>query len=397
MNDRERFLAVAQFEQPDYVPLLSCNGIDGPVPETVKVWCKEQGAPLYLDELKGRDLGLEWTGLLGVTSELQCMWDDFWGLTRVHYWGPESRVERADPEVIADDGEYLTLRHADGAIVREMYDNADRYGMPEFIKYPLDEPEQWPAYRERWLPLEVGVYPEGWAAQAALWRTRTFPLGALLPGTFSVLRDLFGTARASTLFYDAPELVHEILRHYRCRAMGMLERYMADAHPDCVSIGEDFCYRSGCFVSPAIFREFFIPHYREEVEYARTFGVQLTLVDSDGFTEPVISLLEEAGINCLQAFEPRAGNDIVRVRANHSHFVIWGGLDKYLMDQGDSAVIDAEIDRKVPPLLARGGYFPGIDHGLPPTARYRSYLHFMWRLHELTGNPQGEFWQYVAS
>ena len=396
MNDRERFLAVAQFEKPDYVPLLSCNGIDGPVPETVWTWQREQGAPIRVEPATAGELGPEWTSLLGWTGDLQKAWDSFWGLTRVHCWGPESTVEPPARELVADDGEYLTFRYEDGRVEREMYDNDNRYGMPEFIKYPLADPEDWPAYRERWLPPEDGVYPADWDALAARWRARDFPLGASLPGTFSVLRSLFGTARASTLFYDAPQLVHEILRHYRQRAMRMLARYMEDTRPDCVCIGEDFCYRSGCFVSPVTFREFFAPHYREEVEYARAFGVRLVLVDSDGFTEPVIPLLEEAGINCLQAFEPRAGNDIVRVRANHPHFVIWGGLDKYVMDQDDPAVIDAEIDRKVPPLLAHGGYFPGIDHGLPPTARYPSYLHFIGRLHELTGNPRGEFWRYTA-
>ena len=69
-------------------------------------------------------------------------------------------METPDPEILADDGEYLTLRHANGAIVREMYDNANRYGMPEFIKYPLSEPEDWPAYRDRWLPMEDGQYPK---------------------------------------------------------------------------------------------------------------------------------------------------------------------------------------------------------------------------------------------
>ena len=138
-----------------------------------------------------------------------------------------------------------------------------------------------------------------------------------------------------------------------------------------------------------------LAEYREIVEFGRTHGIRMAMVDSDGHTEGVVPLLQEAGINCLQAFEPRAGNDILRVRANHPGFVIWGGLDKYVMDQQDTAVIDAEIDRKVPPLLAQGGYFPGIDHGLPPTTYWRSYLHFVRRLHELAGNPEGEFWRYM--
>lgn len=398
MNSRERFVAVTQFERPDYVPLLSCNAIDGPVPETVWTWQRDQGFPSWVGQRAREErLGPEWDSRTGVWGweEIARDWDRFWGLTRVHFWVPDSSVKVPDPEVLADDGEYQTLRYADGRIVREWHNNMSRYGMPEFIKYPLSRPEDWPDYRDRWVPMEDGVYPANWDALATRWRSRDFPLGTTLPGTFSVLRELFGTALAAILFYDAPGLVHEIFRHYRHRAMRMLERFMADVRPDVIYIGEDYCYRSGCFVSPAIFREFIIPHYREEVEFARAYGCPLVIVDSDGFVESIVPLLEEAGINCLQAFEPRAGNDIVRVRARHPHFVIWGGLDKFMMDQDSLQAIDAEIERKVPPLLAHGGYFPGIDHALPPTARFRSYLHFMRRLHELTGNPEGEFWNYL--
>jgi len=389
MNSRERFLAVANFEKPDYVPLLSCNSIDGPVPETVWKWQREQGMPPLNQQRQPEDIFPAYHSFWGST-EIARGWDRYWGLTRVHYWFPESSVVMPDPDIIEDDGEYYTYRYADGRITREWHDNWDRYGMPEFIKYPLSDPQDWWAYKERWLPLEDGVYPENWDSLAAAMRERQFPLGTSMPGTFSVLRDLFGTAGAATVFYDAPDVVHDILRHYRRRAMRMAERMMRDAQPDVIGVGEDYCYRSGCFVSPAMFREFFAPHYREIVEFGRAHGVGVFLVDTDGFAEDVVPLLEEAGFNCLQAFEPRAGNDIVRVRDRHPRFIIWGGLDKFVMDQTDTTVIDAEIDRKVPRLLAAGGYFPGIDHGLPPTAHYRSYMHFMKRLHELTGNPEGE-------
>jgi hypothetical protein len=394
MNSRERFLAVSRFEKPDYVPLLSCDAIDGPMPDTVWAWQAGQGLPAWVgrpDDKAEEEFGPEWQGYERFKHYYRD-WDRFWGMTRAHVWTPRSAVTMPPAQVLADDGEFLTLEFADGRVERQMYDNDDRYGMPEFIRYPLADPGEWPAYQERWLPLEDGVYPAGWEAVAARWRERDYPLGTSLPGTFGVLRSLFGTARAAMLFHDEPALVRAILAHYRRRAMRMLEPFMAAVRPDFVYIGEDYCYRSGCFVSPAMFREFFFPHYREELAYARSFGCEFVVVDSDGFVERILPLLEEVGIRSLQAFEPRAGNDVVRIREHHPSFVVWGGLDKYVMDQERPEVIDAEIDRKAPPLLAQGGFFPGVDHGLPYTARYRSYYHFMCRLHELTGNPEGDFW-----
>lgn len=391
MNARERFLAVTHFDKPDYVPLVSCNSIDGPVAETVWKWQREQGMPALSQEPLPEDTFPAYDSFWGSTA-LARGWDRFWGLTRVHYWSPGSSVLVPDPEVIDDDGTYVTYREADGRVTRELHDNWDRYTMPEFLRYPLAQPHEWYAYKERWLPIEPGVYPAEWEATAAEMRRRTFPMGTSMPGTFGVLRSLFGTAPAAMLMSDEPSTVHDILRHHRQRAFAMAERLMRDAPPDVIGIGEDYCYRSGCFVSPAMFREFFAPHYREIVDFAKQYGVDTVIVDSDGFVEGVVPLLEEAGVRGLQAFEPRAGNDVVRVRRCHPRFVIWGGLDKFVMDQDDAAVVDAEVEGKAAVLLPLGGYLPGIDHGLPPTALYRTYAHFIRSLHELTGNPEGEFW-----
>ena len=383
---------------PDYYPILSCGWIEGPVAETVWKWQREEGLPNWIGQ-KGPDggLGPEW-GIGGLASaQMNYDWDLFWGMTRIQGWGPGSEVEVPEPEVLSEDSEYRLIRHANGRTEREMHDNIHRYGMPEFIQYPLSEPEEWPAYRDRWVPMEDGVYPEDWDSVAARWRSRDFPLGIGLPGTFSILRSLFGTARAATLFYDAPDTVRDILEHYRRRAFRMYRRFLADVQPDFVGIGEDYCYRSGCLVSPAMFREFFHPHYQEEVGFAREHDIPLVFIDSDGYVENVVPLLEEAGVNGMEPFEPKSGrgNDVRRVRASHPTFVMRGGLDKFVMEQGDPSVIDAEIDSKVPSLLPLGGYFPTIDHVLPPTARFHSYLHFMGRLHEAMGNPEGQFWSYL--
>ena len=47
--------------------------------------------------------------------------------------------------------------------------------------------------------------------------------------------------------------------------------------------------------------------------------------------------------------------------------------------------IDAMVERIVPPMRARGGYIPTIDHGTPPEVPYANYLHYRRRLVELGG------------
>jgi hypothetical protein len=46
---------------------------------------------------------------------------------------------------------------------------------------------------------------------------------------------------------------------------------------------------------------------------------------------------------------------------------------------------------KVPALLGKGGYFPSGDHGIQPLVTFPNLCRFMTILHEVCGNPDGEF------
>ena len=370
---------MSRFEEPDYVPLLSCDSINGPNMYTVSTWHREQGFPRWVSSSSA--------------------WDLMWGMTRLRTWYPGGPGEKAPaPEVLAKDRIYETLRYADGRVVKQRIGQTatNYYGMPQFIKFPCESREDWEAYRDRWVPIGDGIYPDNWEEKVGAWSERDYPLGTHFVGGFSLMRSLFGTNLACKLFYTDPDLVKEVMSHYRERHRRIVSRLLRDVELDFALTGEDFCYRNGCLVSPGIFREFIIPHYRPQVRLAREHGIGFVFVDSDGFVEDVVGLLEEAGVNGLEAFEVMAGNDVRRVREAHPRFVIRGGLDKFVMDYDDPTRALREIDSKVPDTLERGGYFPGIDHGLPPTSHWRTYLRFMERLHGFCRNPEGRFRQYTT-
>ena len=75
MNARERFIAVTRFEKPDYVPLLTCNSIDGPNPETVWTWQRDQGFPEWFGTpAVARDIGREYREVGPVVDSDSSVW-----------------------------------------------------------------------------------------------------------------------------------------------------------------------------------------------------------------------------------------------------------------------------------------------------------------------------------
>jgi uroporphyrinogen decarboxylase len=61
-----------------------------------------------------------------------------------------------------------------------------------------------------------------------------------------------------------------------------------------------------------------------------------------------------------------------------------GGIDKRELAK-DKAAIRKEVMRKVPPLVKRKGYFPGVDHAVPPDISLENFKYFVSLLKETCG------------
>ena len=109
------------------------------------------------------------------------------------------------------------------------------------------------------------------------------------------------------------------------------------------------------------------------------------LVDSDGNLSALIPLWLESGINGFWPMECAAGNDAVALRKQYGNDIIIGGnIDKRAFLKGED-VLRQEIMAKVPFLLEGGGYFPSLDHLVPPDVPFTMYQSFINMLREVAG------------
>jgi uroporphyrinogen-III decarboxylase len=134
---------------------------------------------------------------------------------------------------------------------------------------------------------------------------------------------------------------------------------------DYVLFHEDMAFKNGPFIGPGLFDAFMAPYYRKLFAHLRTHGQTRFLLDSDGHNGPVLDRFIELGMNGLFPFEAAAGYDIRDVRRRYPRFVIWGGIDKRVLNQSKAA-IRREIMEKVPPVWKSGGFIPSLDHACQP-------------------------------
>ena len=128
-----------------------------------------------------------------------------------------------------------------------------------------------------------------------------------------------------------------------------------------------------------------LPRYRKITDLLHSYGVDVIFLDSDGNLNELIPLWLEVGINFLWPFEVAAHNDVVAIRKKYGkNLIIGGGIDKRELAKGREATRE-EVMSKVPFLLEQGGYFPGVDHVVPPDITFENYCYFINTVREVAG------------
>jgi uroporphyrinogen decarboxylase len=203
-------------------------------------------------------------------------------------------------------------------------------------------------------------------------------------GFFGPLRNLLGLKALCRAFHEDPDLVEKMMDQRLEVILAIVERVLEDAELDAFAFWEDMAYRDGPLLSPALFRQYMMPRYREVCRYVRSRGVGLVCVDSDGDINTLIPLWMKAGVNGVWPLEVQAGMDVVGLRSLYGrNLVMMGGIDKRVLTKG-AEEIEAEVDR-VWPVVESGGYLPHTDHSIPPDVPWDNFVHYRTYMAERAG------------
>lgn len=350
MTSREVFLETARFGNPDRLYQWElCAAWSA----TLDRW-RSEGMPDGADIFQ--HFGMDW----------HVSFLNFQGETGIDSGFTASPFQPPFEEKIIKDEGVCIVRQDRGGVWRREWKMQPELSMPEFLKFPVHSRADYDALRARLDPQAPGRYPADWGPVEQRFRDRDFPVGVPVCGAFGHLRNLFGVEELLVRYYDEPALIHDIMEDWVWTTGGIVETICQHLDPDYVLLWEDMSYKTAPLIGPKIFAEFQLPYYKRVVDTIKRDGVDLVFVDTDGNCEVLFPLFLEAGINGFFPFEVAADMDVVRLRKEWGHqFCMFGGIDKRAVAAGGNVMLD-EVRRKVPPLLADGGYFPGLDHSAPP-------------------------------
>lgn len=373
MNERERYIASITFGSPDKVTFSP----GGPRESTLIRW-RQEGLPEgvhYFDEL---------CRLLGLDNP-----------------APEHRVSpdvsfRMIPEfeervLEHRDGHYIIQDWSGGVVeISDTFDATYLRSARDFVtrkwhRFPVESRADWEEMKKRYNASTAGRFPEDFEERCEALRVRDYPSAIAFSGPFWQMRDWCGFENLCILMIEDPELVDEMSAFWADFVSEVLDLMLPHFTSDRVLVQEDMAYKAHSMISPAMVRRFLMPAYDKWVPKLKDAKVPVLEVDSDGFIGELIPLWIEAGFNCCSPIEVAAGNDIVAFRRQYGQQMAFqGGIDKRAIAQGGT-VIEAELQRVVPPLLEQGGFIPGCDHGVPHDISWPDFIHYSRELAKLTG------------
>jgi uroporphyrinogen decarboxylase len=388
MTERERFKAICRGERlGDFMVM---DWLHRCWSDTVDEWIK-QGAPEAIRTQEGMNeyFGFEHLhGLQEIISEhnrsdLKVI-ASAQSLGAFHVTPPIMPV--FEIKVLREDERHRVETTYGGSVVEISKEHPWR--MPKYLDRPVKDRATWNEYKKRLDPHTPGRWPKDWKAYCAERNSADAPTMLLMEGFFGVLREWTGMEQLLYMFYDDPNLVEDMMDQVLYLDMEMAKGTFKDLKIDTVRFWEDMAYKSGTLISPEMIRKYMLPRYKQITDFVHSQGIDIIHADSDGNVKELIPLWLEVGVNFPWPLEVAAGMDSIALRKKYGKDIILGGnIDKRVFLKGKDA-IKQEVMSKVPYLVQTGGYFPCLDHVVPPDVPLEGFRYYINLLREIAGKAK---------
>lgn len=300
------------------------------------------------------------------------------GVKRMSFRIPFKSFEE---QILEDAASYIVKRDEDGWI-RKYYKERD---LIENIRPVVCDKNDWEilkqqVYREmeQWCTSEQLQFIYGKYAKEH--REGKFSVRFRASGFFWTARELLGVEEHLLDFYEMPELLHEINEFILEIYQQYFDKIFDLIKPEVLLFEEDLSGADGPMISPAMFNEFVGAYYKKLVPFLKRKGVGNVFVDTDGDFRQIIPDFAAAGVDGFLPMDVNAGMDIVEVRRQFPGLKFIGGFNKLVISRGKEA-IDREFER-ILPVIRQGGYIPGADHQVAPSASFENYRYYLKQLKE---------------
>ena len=339
MTSRERVLLALRHREADRVPIL-----DVPWPESETRWHRE-GMPAAVSA------------------------HDYFGY-EIATFGANLSFQ-FPKVVIKEDDTHVVYTNDFGLTCQEFKDHES---VPEQIDFRIRSREDWEEHKPRlaWNDARVDWPVLRRDYQEA--RRKDSYTRFIAGFGFDLVRRVIGAERLLLALVEEPSWIKDVYDTIAEQIIHACEEMMdRGCDFDGAYLWNDQAYKNGTFFSPAAYRALEFPAQKRMCDFFHARGMLVTL-HTDGDVRRFIPFFVEAGFDCLQPLEVKAGMDLVELKKQYGdRLCLMGGIDTRAMADPDPSVIEREIRTKLSAAKVGGGYIYHSDHSVPDNVSFQQY------------------------
>jgi len=272
---------------------------------------------------------------------------------------------------------------------------SDRREEIELDLEPRPKLREWPSSRQdlavlrRSLdPYDSHRLPGKWAKCVEAWQRRDHTLMMRIHRGFFLSMGVYDWDRFSEvirLIIDDPTFVREVMAIQGEFSARLTERILRDVRVDAVVFAEPIGGNDRPLLSPQMYEDLVLTSYEPILDVLGRYGVETIIFLTFANARMLIPSILKWGFNCLWACEVNVeAMDYRSLRREFGRDLrLIGGIDLDTLRRGRGA-IRREIEEKVPPLLAEGGYVPLADGRVREDVPFENYVYYRMLLEKVT-------------
>lgn len=278
--------------------------------------------------------------------------------------------------IISEDAETKIVRDEQGKLVRYW---KHKSGTPEHLGFECDSPEAWEkTFKPSLLANATQIDLDTVAARYQSGREKsrwTFLAGV---EAFEETRSLMGDEISLTAMIEEPEWVRDVAATFTDVTLRNFDAALATGiKPDGLWIYGDMAFKTSTMCSPSTYRDLIWPGHKRLADWAHAHGMKI-IFHTDGDVNSVMDLYIEAGFDCIQPLECKAGMDIRNLCPRYGDRIsFFGNIDIMMMMTNDLDRIESEIACKFAAGKATRNYAYHSDHSVPPQVSWQTYRKVM--------------------
>lgn len=285
-------------------------------------------------------------------------------------------------QVVEETEDTMLVRDGNGALLRR---HKKHDTTPEHVDFLVKEREQWEEFIKPKLTVDRRrINFEGYrqAKKYAAEKDRFFAWSGV--NVFELMHPVCGHENMLIGMALDPDWIKDMVETFSRITVELQEILFAEeGYPDGIWYYEDMGFKQKPFFSPAMYKEIIQPGHLHTIGFAHSKKMPV-IMHCCGMVESLLPGMIESGIDCLQVIEVKAGMDLIKLYKEFGDKISFmGGIDVRALYTNDKAIIDRELESKIPIVKGNNGFVLHSDHSIPNTVNYEIYQYFIERGLEL--------------